>query len=204
MSLFLFFFCSLHIIITRGTTSQRLGSIFFSFFFFFHVAISDSVQWLPYLGFVPGPTRTTSKGLMSLLLSLISLTLLDKIHNWHCTSYHSWQLPRKITFFCFCLALFCAFVRGLSISFPFSAEPSMKFNSSSTVLWSAMCGELFLFSAAGMSLGCEEKRKLLISVVIAFDECGTSWLKENWMLKLPICVWIYWYSRLTLWSFFLN
>ena len=37
------------------------------FFFFFHVAISDSVQWLPYLGFVPGPTRTTSKGLMSLL-----------------------------------------------------------------------------------------------------------------------------------------
>ena len=54
-------------IITRGTTSQRLGSISFSFFFFFHVAISDSVQWLPYLGFVPGPTRTTSKGLMSLL-----------------------------------------------------------------------------------------------------------------------------------------
>ena len=44
--------------------AQRLPS--FSFFFF-HVAISDSVQWLPYLGFVPGPTRTTSKGLMSLL-----------------------------------------------------------------------------------------------------------------------------------------
>ena len=60
-------------VITRGTTSQRLGSIFvffvfFVFSFFFHVAISDSVQWLPYLGFVPGPTRTTSKGLMSLLL----------------------------------------------------------------------------------------------------------------------------------------
>ena len=42
----------------------------FSFFFFLHVAISDFVQWLPYLGFVPGPTRTTSKGLMSLLLKL--------------------------------------------------------------------------------------------------------------------------------------
>ena len=42
----------------------------FDFFFFFHVAISDSVQWLPYLGFVPGPTRTTSKGLMSLLFFL--------------------------------------------------------------------------------------------------------------------------------------
>ena len=35
--------------------------------FFFHVAISDSVQWLPYLEFVPGPARITSKGLMSLL-----------------------------------------------------------------------------------------------------------------------------------------
>ena len=53
-------------IFTRGTTSQRLGSISFSFFFFLHVEISDSVQWLPYLGFVPGPTRT-SKGLMSLV-----------------------------------------------------------------------------------------------------------------------------------------
>ena len=31
-------------IVTRGTTSQRLGSISFSFFFFLHVAISDSVQ----------------------------------------------------------------------------------------------------------------------------------------------------------------
>ena len=31
-------------VITRGTTSQRLGSISFSFFFFLHVAISDSVQ----------------------------------------------------------------------------------------------------------------------------------------------------------------
>ena len=59
--------CTGHLV-TRGTTSQRLGSISFSFFFFLHVAISDSVQWLPYLGFVPGPTRTTSKCLMSLLL----------------------------------------------------------------------------------------------------------------------------------------
>ena len=57
---------------------------FFFSFFFLHVAISDSVRWLPYLGFVPGPTltsrvkitecnltsvstRTTSKGLTSLL-----------------------------------------------------------------------------------------------------------------------------------------
>ena len=55
--------------ITRGTTSQRLGSISFSFFFL-HVAISDSIQWLPYLGFVPSPTRTTSKGLMSLLFNI--------------------------------------------------------------------------------------------------------------------------------------
>ena len=46
----------------------------FSFFFFLHVAISDSVQWLPYLGFVPGPTRTTSKGLMSLLFIIIITT----------------------------------------------------------------------------------------------------------------------------------
>ena len=53
-------------LITRGTTSQLLDSISF-----LHVVISDSVQWLPYLGFVPGPTRTTSKGLMSLLLSKI-------------------------------------------------------------------------------------------------------------------------------------
>ena len=51
--------------ITRGTTSQRLGSISFSFLFFLHVAISDSGQWLPYLGFVPGTMCTTSKGLMS-------------------------------------------------------------------------------------------------------------------------------------------
>ena len=57
------------IIFTRGTTSQLLGSISFSFFFFY-VAISDSVQWLSYLGFVPGPTRTTSKGLMSLLFDI--------------------------------------------------------------------------------------------------------------------------------------
>ena len=41
-------------------------------FFFLHVAISDSVQWLPYLGLVPGPTRTTIKGLMSLLLVYLS------------------------------------------------------------------------------------------------------------------------------------
>ena len=48
---------------------------FFYFFFFFNVAISDSVKWLPYLGFVPGPTRTTSKGtskVMSLLFSQFS------------------------------------------------------------------------------------------------------------------------------------
>ena len=32
------------------------------------ITISDSVQWLPYLGFVPSPMHTTSKGLMSLLL----------------------------------------------------------------------------------------------------------------------------------------
>ena len=74
-SLYLFSCCVLVLVnvfvfITRGTTSQRLGSI--SFLFFFHVAISDSVQWLPYLGFVPGPTRTTSKGLMSLLFSYAS------------------------------------------------------------------------------------------------------------------------------------
>ena len=30
----------------------------FCFFFLLHVAISDSVQCLPYLGFVPGPTRS--------------------------------------------------------------------------------------------------------------------------------------------------
>ena len=57
----------------------------FDFFFFSHVAISDSVQWLPYLGFVPGPTRTTSKGLISLLSFIGSIhrykqyTLIDTI-----------------------------------------------------------------------------------------------------------------------------
>ena len=82
ISKFLFELRHITYIITHGTTSQRLGSI--SFFFFLHVAISDLVQWLPYLGFVPGPTCTRSKGLMSLLLVLAdeSLQLSLVHHRW--------------------------------------------------------------------------------------------------------------------------
>ena len=77
--------------ITRGTTSQRLGSISFSFFFL-HVAISDSIQWLPFLEFVPGPM---SKGLMSLLFSQHFFHVLTFVASSRDDSFYVRSLPKK-------------------------------------------------------------------------------------------------------------
>ena len=70
---------------------------FHFFFFFLDVEISDSVQWLPYLGFVPGPTRTTSKGLMSLLfMNLVRHTWRSSFDLESNLSSYSRQIESKV------------------------------------------------------------------------------------------------------------